>query len=57
MCTTCVRKLFSKAAQGHEMKESKDCAGREVTVCIIMSVITLSGGCVWTLKNTPALEL
>lgn len=32
-------------------------AGREIAVCIIMSMIALSGGYVWTLKNIPALEL
>lgn len=34
-----------------------DCAGREIAICIIMSKIALSGGCVWTLKNISALEL
>lgn len=43
-------KLFRKSAQGNEMKKNRDCAGTEITVCIIMSVITLSGGCVWTFK-------
>jgi len=57
MCTTCVRKLFGKAAQGSETKKSQDCAGREITVCIFTSVITLSGGCLWTLNTAPALEL
>lgn len=39
------------------MRESMSCAGREIAVCIIMSAIALSDGCVWTLKNIPALEL
>lgn len=46
MCTTCARNLFNKAAQGNEIKKSKDCAGREITVCTITSVITLFGRCV-----------
>lgn len=40
MMCTCVRELLSKTAQGNEMRKSKNCAGREITVCIIMSVIT-----------------
>lgn len=57
MWTSSVRKLFSKAAQENEMRESMDCAGREIVVCIIICVTALSGACVWTLKNIPALEL